>query len=50
MIKPDGSVETDYDGGWKNYDSLEEAKAAFDTESYSFELIYEKEPETEELK
>lgn len=47
IIKPDGSIETDYNDGWRNYDTLEEAKATFDTTRYSFELIYEMEPVAE---
>ena len=40
IIKPDGTVETTYEyNSWGSYDSLEEVKAALDTENYSFELI-----------
>lgn len=40
IIKPDGTIETTYEyNSWGSYDSLEEVKAALDTENYSFELI-----------
>lgn len=42
ILKPDGTVtslKNDYDTEWSGYDTLEEAKAALNTEKYTFELI-----------